>query len=88
MDTLTLDPAKSVIVEDEHKTKTLVLADRCDSCGAQAFMYAYRDNEAGERSDLLFCGHHGSKFLVGLIGQGFAVEDSRNRINAKNESSF
>ena len=40
---------------------TLTAADRCDRCGAQAFVRVVLS--AG---DLLFCGHHARAYEVGL----------------------
>jgi hypothetical protein len=40
---------------------TLTAADRCDRCGAQAFVRVVLS--AG---DLLFCGHHAKAYEVGL----------------------
>lgn len=58
----------------------LTLADRCDRCGAQAFVRS--SNEKGY--DLLHCGHHYNRYEPMLIAQGFAVvEDKREFINSK-----
>lgn len=43
---------------------TLTAADRCDRCGAQAYVRA-RLLSGGE---LLFCGHHARKHLPALHG--------------------
>lgn len=45
---------------------TLTLADRCDSCGAQAFVHATMPSGF----TLLFCAHHGRKHLDALVEQG------------------
>ena len=45
--------------------------DRCDRCGAQAYMRAML--EGGE---LLFCGHHGNQYRAGLIAAGAAIEET------------
>jgi hypothetical protein len=57
----------------------LALADRCDSCGAQAFVAVIMS--AG--SELLFCGHHYRKHETALAAQGAQIHDERERINAK-----
>lgn len=49
--------------------------DRCDKCGARAYMRA--TNTTGT---LLFCGHHGGKYQQALRDQGFLVEDYRSFI--------
>ncbi len=43
-------------MEDLKETSRLVAADRCDVCGAQAYIRV--ELEAG---DLLFCAHHGNE---------------------------
>ena len=40
---------------------TLTAADRCDRCGAQAFVRVVLSS-----GDLLFCGHHAKAYEVGL----------------------
>ena len=37
----------------EEVKKVLKIADRCDKCGAQAFVLA-----TGVSGELMFCGHH------------------------------
>lgn len=59
---------------------TLRIADRCDGCGAQAFVIARSPNNG---SVLLFCGHHGAEYMPALAAQGFEVDDRRHLINAK-----
>jgi hypothetical protein len=50
---------------------SLTLADRCDRCGAQAFMRAVFPDGA----ELLFCGHHGREFSAVLATKGVELED-------------
>lgn len=45
--------------------------DRCDRCGAQAYMRARL-----EKGTLLFCGHHGNEYRAALIAAGAALEES------------
>ena len=52
-------------------------ADRCDRCGAQAFVRVVLS--AG---DLLFCGHHGRQFAPTLEAQGAHVLDETVRLTA------
>lgn len=58
----------------------LRLADRCDSCGAQAFVAA---QIPGASSELLFCGHHFRRHESALAASGARIHDERDRINAK-----
>ena len=53
-------------------------SDRCDRCGAQAFMRAVLT--AG---DLLFCAHHGREYGDILAAKALVVEDASETINAK-----
>lgn len=66
------------VVKVEQIERELVVADRCDRCGAQAFMQAVKND-----LDLLFCAHHGRAFTPALVGQGFVVLDSSHRLNEK-----
>jgi hypothetical protein len=60
----------------------LTLLDRCDRCGAQAYMRAFKDDLS-----LLFCGHHGKRYFPSLFAQGFLIQDETFRINKTSESS-
>ena len=55
---------------------TLTAADRCDRCGAQAYVRA-RLISGGE---LLFCGHHGREHLPKLQHLATQIEDETNRL--------
>jgi hypothetical protein len=63
----------------------LKLADRCDKCGAQAFVAVNFLDESGSVTDsqLLFCGHHYSAFEPRLATLKVSVTDHRGRINAE-----
>jgi hypothetical protein len=64
----------------DHPVRELVKGDRCDSCGAQAFVQVTMPSGF----ELLFCGHHYSKNEPGLGTQGAVVTiDERDTINAK-----
>ena len=51
--------------------------DRCDRCGAQAYVRASLLN-GGE---LLFCGHHAKKYQEGLASKALRIQDETDRIN-------
>ncbi len=55
----------------------LAVADRCDRCGAQAFVRVVLVN-----GELLFCGHHGRSYADALAGVALTVEDHTDAINA------
>lgn len=52
--------------------------DRCDRCGAEAFVGV----EVGEVT-LLFCGHHFARHEAAFAAKGYVVTDERQRINKK-----
>jgi hypothetical protein len=67
----------------ETLTEPLIkVADRCDRCGAQAFVLV-----KGMSGELLFCGHHFAKFEEKLTQFAYEIVDERDRINNKSESS-
>lgn len=56
------------------------LEDRCDECGAQAFVKVINPKD----HTLEFCAHHYAKHEQVLFVQGFIIdEDIRENINAK-----
>lgn len=48
---------------------------RCDKCGAQAYIYAWKA-EMG----LYFCIHHGDANFGNLALQGFQIDDRRHAL--------
>lgn len=60
---------------DGLSSKDITPFDRCDRCGAQAWMRAFKED-----SELFFCGHHGNKHFVSLFSQGFIVQDDTYRM--------
>lgn len=57
-------------------------ADRCDSCGAQAFVRVELSPEMGE---LDLCGHHYARHEAALVAYPWTVNiiDERQWINAR-----
>jgi hypothetical protein len=51
-------------------------SDRCDSCGAQAYVRVTIPS-----GQLLFCGHHAAKHKDQLIGQATAWHDETFRLD-------
>jgi hypothetical protein len=60
----------------------LKVADRCDACQAQAFVYL-----KGVTGELYFCGHHYAKNEEKLQSWAFTIIDARDTINSKPDSS-
>jgi hypothetical protein len=62
---------------DELDAPTLTAFDRCDSCGAQAYVKVTLAS-----GELLFCAHHGAKFKEKLSPQAIAWHDESDRLHA------
>ncbi|WP_448630409.1 DUF7455 domain-containing protein [Cellulomonas soli] len=58
---------------------TLTRQDRCDRCGAQAFVRATLP--AADGLELLFCGHHFRAHELKLVAAGATIVDERHRID-------
>lgn len=68
----------------ETRPDQLTAADRCDSCGAQAYVQVVY--ESGE---LLFCGHHFTKNQEKIEAKALVIYDERHRLSARaGEESF
>ena len=63
--------------------RTLVAADRCDRCGAQAHVRVMLPS-GGE---LLFCAHHGRVHEAKLRELEAAIQDSSDRLDATTASA-
>jgi hypothetical protein len=57
-------------------TTPLNALDRCDRCGAQAYVRAVMANGF----ELLFCGHHAKKYQEGLSNVATRIQDETERI--------
>jgi len=70
------DAAEQAAAQSRPSTqRPLTTADRCDVCGAQAFIRVVLS--AGE---LLFCGHHGRAHRDALDRQALFVQDETGRL--------
>lgn len=65
-----------------EKTRQLSALDRCDRCGAQAWVLA-----KGVVGELLFCSHHFAKFEEPLYNWAYDIVDERDFINERSQSS-
>lgn len=63
------------ITTDEPAAYQLSALDRCDSCGAQAYVRATLAS-----GDLYFCAHHGAKFREKIGGSAIAWLDESDRL--------
>ncbi|WP_019876821.1 DUF7455 domain-containing protein [Sporichthya polymorpha] len=57
-------------------TTSLTAADRCDRCGAQAYIRVV----LSEGSDLLFCAHHGRQYELKLREIATEFHDETDRL--------
>jgi hypothetical protein len=54
----------------------LTAIDRCDRCGAQAYVRA----SLPSGGELLFCGHHGKEYASGLKAVEALIHDETSRL--------
>ena len=66
----------------KQEDKVLKIADRCDRCGAQAFVLA-----TGVSGELMFCGHHYHKYEYAITQWAYKIIDELDTINEKSASS-
>ena len=66
-------------------TDTMLLnaADRCDQCGAQAFVRIEFMAEQGKRKELYLCGHHYHRGEEKIRRTAVSIQDETWRINEK-----
>jgi ribosomal protein L37E len=72
------DYQENMTDEANEATRNLTLHDRCDQCGAQAYVLAVFSS-----GEIAFCGHHGSRHLAELEKQGGEIHDFRERLHAE-----
>ncbi|URP22239.1 hypothetical protein SEA_BIG4_206 [Microbacterium phage Big4] len=63
---------------------TLNHSDRCDACGAQAFVWINMPNST---EGLLYCSHHFNRFEPKLREYAIDIIDERYKINVKASAS-
>lgn len=73
--TVTEQAAPTTDEPAESLERPLTTADRCDACGAQAFVRVVL--AAGE---LLFCGHHGRAHHRALEDKALFIQDETSRL--------
>ena len=61
------------------ETSPLNALDRCDRCGAQAYVRAVMSNGF----ELLFCGHHAKKYQEGLNSSASSIVDETERLTSE-----
>lgn len=79
-------PDEAVVPEERPLSDTLNNTDRCDACGAQAFVWV---NMPNSQAGLLYCSHHFNRFEEKLREYAIDIVDERYKINKKpSQSSF
>ncbi|BDZ43348.1 hypothetical protein GCM10025865_26470 [Paraoerskovia sediminicola] len=63
-------------------TEPLTALDRCDRCGAQAYVRVVL-----EHGELLFCGHHGRAHAAAYEDMATHVQDETDKLLAEHGSS-
>ncbi|PYY43292.1 hypothetical protein [Curtobacterium sp. MCPF17_046] len=63
-------------VDELNDNHQLTAADRCDSCGAQAYIRATMAS-----GELLFCAHHGAEFKDKLAAIALEWHDESSRLH-------
>ena len=82
--TTSTQPATDAITPALTEPAPLTAADRCDRCGAQAYVRATLPGG----TDLLFCGHHGNAHRPSLLVAGAAIQDETDKLLVARESGF
>jgi hypothetical protein len=79
-------PSEGATQVERPLSDTLNNSDRCDACGAQAFVWI---NMPNSKAGLLYCSHHFNKYEVKLREHAIDIVDERYKINKKaSQSSF
>jgi hypothetical protein len=58
------------------ETTPLNALDRCDRCGAQAYVRA----QLASGGELMFCAHHGKEYAEKLSAVAVKIQDETNRL--------
>jgi hypothetical protein len=66
---------ETTAIDEFESSHQLTAADRCDSCGAQAYIRV-----AIGSSELLFCAHHGKKYQDKLAAVASDWHDESDRL--------
>ena len=84
--TTVAEPVAAPEADEEVRPLSDVLnhSDRCDACGAQAFIWV---NMPNSKNGLLYCGHHFNKYEAKLREYAIEIFDERYKINLKASSS-
>ncbi|WP_216666326.1 DUF7455 domain-containing protein [Actinomyces faecalis] len=73
--TLMASEAEAAPTPSQTNERPLTTADRCDVCGAQAFIRVVLVS-----GELLFCGHHGHAHMSALEKQALFIQDETSQL--------
>lgn len=73
------DEMREGVVTTTLATSPLTAADRCDRCGAQAYVRVM----LATGGELLFCAHHGRQHTPALASAEARIQDESNRLLAE-----
>ncbi len=73
------DEMKEGVVTTTLATSPLTAADRCDRCGAQAYVRVM----LASGGELLFCAHHGREHTPALASAEARIQDESARLLAQ-----
>lgn len=76
MSTSTIDAPAVDTLSYQPLRAALNSQDRCDACGAQAYVAAEVNG-----SELLYCAHHATKYEAKLKGIATSWHDERSKLN-------
>ncbi|WP_017178457.1 DUF7455 domain-containing protein [Actinomyces timonensis] len=71
----TAPEAASATEDTAAETRPLTTADRCDACGAQAWVRVVLAS-----GELLFCAHHGRAHAPALAERALFIQDESSRL--------
>jgi len=77
------DEMKEGVVTTTLATSPLTAADRCDRCGAQAYVRVL----LATGGELLFCAHHGREHTPALASVEARIQDESDRLLAEQTSA-
>ena len=68
-----------ITVSADQEFSVLTAQDRCDKCGAQAYVLVIFESE----SSLTFCGHHWNLYAEKLIALAIDVADETDKLTIR-----
>lgn len=74
-----MSPTTTSTIPAPNAAPVLNATDRCDKCGAQAFVRTVYTSG----HDLLFCKHHANQYSAAIASQAVSVHDESHLLNEK-----